>query len=123
MPLRNSKIFYGCSLNHFEKDTYRSIAVYRDSQGHFTNHLQFAYTEFIFENAKCLKNTSLLEMSLPQVFFKHFASKCKLSGLSVNGTLAKNESKIAGFFSSKLAYIITVSLNFLFDLFMHNVEK
>ena len=33
---------------------------------------------------------SLLKMSLPQVFFKHFASKNQLSGLALSGTLFEN---------------------------------
>ena len=33
---------------------------------------------------------SLLKMSLPQVFFKHFASKNQLLGSSVSGTLVEN---------------------------------
>ena len=31
-----------------------------------------------------------MEVTLPQVFFKHFASKNQLPGLSVNGTLVEN---------------------------------
>ena len=31
-----------------------------------------------------------LKFTLPQVFFKHFASKNQLPGLSVNGTLVEN---------------------------------
>ena len=33
-------------------------------------------------------------VTLPQVFFKHFVSKNQLTGLSVNGTLVENELKI-----------------------------
>ena len=37
-----------------------------------------------------LRPASLIKMPLPQVFFKHFASKNQLSGLSISGTLVEN---------------------------------
>ena len=37
-----------------------------------------------------LRPASLLKMSLPQVFLKHFASKNQLRGLSISGTLVEN---------------------------------
>ena len=40
--------------------------------------------------AKCLKN-----VTLPQVFFKHFANNNQLSGLSVSGPLVENGLKTA----------------------------
>ena len=50
-----------------------------------------------FLQAKCLKNTCdrwhlhlYLKVTLPQVFFKHFASKKQLPGFYVSGTLVKN---------------------------------
>ena len=37
---------------------------------------------------------SLLKMTVPQVFFKHFASENQLPGLSVSGTLVENGLRI-----------------------------
>ena len=41
---------------------------------------------------KCLKNTCgrVKNVTLPQVFFKYFASKNQLPGLSINGALVEN---------------------------------
>ena len=38
---------------------------------------------------------SLLKMSLPQVFFKHFASKNQLRGSYINETLVQNGLNLA----------------------------
>ena len=40
------------------------------------------------KKARCVKN-----VTLPQVFFKHFGSKNQLPGLSIIGTLVENELK------------------------------
>ena len=44
---------------------------------------------------------------LPQVSLKHFASKSKLPGLSVNGTLAKNGLLIHEDNSEKIQSLVT----------------
>ena len=36
--------------------------------------------------------------TLPEVYFKHFASKNQLPGLSVSGILVKNGMKVIAFF-------------------------
>ena len=36
----------------------------------------------------------MANVTLPRVFFKHFASKKQLPGLSIKGTLVKNRLKI-----------------------------
>ena len=38
------------------------------------------------------------DVTFPQVFFKHFASKNQLPGLSVNGTLVENGLIFASYF-------------------------
>ena len=38
---------------------------------------------------------SLLKMSLPQVFFKHFASKSQLHGFYISGILVQNGLNLA----------------------------
>ena len=42
--------------------------------------------------AKCYRPASLLKknVTLPQVFFKHFASKNQLPGFYISGTLVEN---------------------------------
>ena len=48
----------------------------------------------MFEKRVCKSDISSKNFILPQVFFKHFASKNQLPGFYVSGTLVENGLKV-----------------------------
>ena len=53
-----------------------------------------AFIRKMFEKRLCKRDISSKNVTLPQVFFKHFASKNQLPGFYVSGTLVENGLKV-----------------------------